>query len=132
MRWGFVIVFAVLAASCGGHSDEAARAAKEQAERVAQQAIQDAKAAQDRVDQLAREIKEQDQELADAEAAVRNAHTDEERKAAQRKLDTLRQKRIEIKNRSRPVRLAAEQSERAKGVHLRKECLENPLAKGCS
>jgi hypothetical protein len=132
MKWGFVIAFAVLAASCGGNSDEAQRAAKEQAERVAKQAVQEAQAAQDRVDQLAREIREQDQQLADAEAAVRNAQTDEERKAAQLKLDKLRQQRIEIEKRIHKEKLAADKSERAKGVHLSKECLENPLAKGCS
>jgi hypothetical protein len=119
MKWGAAIAFALLAASCGGNSDEAHRVAKEKAELVAKQAVQEAKEAQDRVDQLDRDIREQDQQLADAEAAVKNAQTDEERKAAQSKLDKLRQQRIELQKWIHKQKLAA-------------ECLENPLAKGCS
>jgi hypothetical protein len=37
-----------------------------------------------------------------------------------------------MKARAAAARAAAEKAERLKGVRVSKECMENPLAKGCS
>jgi len=87
---------------------------------------------QDRVNKLASDIKEQDDRLNSAEVALKTAQTDADRRAAQSNLDKLRQQKFEMEQRIQAAKNAAAKAERAKGVHLSKECLENPLAKGCS
>lgn len=113
-------------------SSAADRAAKEKAELVAKQAVEDAKAAQDRVDQLDRDMKEQNEQLAKADAAVKSAQNDADRKAAQSNLDKLKEQKKDMENRIAAAKAAAAKADRAKGLHLSKECLENPLAKGCN
>ena len=61
-----------------------------------------------------------------------SAQTDADRRAAQANLDKLRQQKFEMEKRIQEAKNAAAKAERVKGVHLSKECLDNPLAKGCS
>jgi hypothetical protein len=77
-------------------------------------------------------MKEQNERLAAADAAVKSAQTDADRKAAQANLDKLNQQKREMEQRIAAAKAAAEKAKRKEGVHLSKECLENPLAKGCS
>jgi hypothetical protein len=63
---------------------------------------------------------------------VKSAQTDADRKAAQSNLDKLRQQKFEMEQRIAAAKAAAEKAKRAQGLHLSKECLENPLAKGCN
>jgi hypothetical protein len=107
------------------------RAAAEQAQRDKVEAERVAKEAQDRVDQLSRDMKDQDDRLNAADQALKTAQTDADRRAAQANLDRLRQQKFEMEKRIQEARDRASKAERAKGVHLSKECLENPLAKGC-
>lgn len=86
---------------------------------------------QERVDELSRDMKEQEDQLNTAEQALRIAQTDSDRRAAQANLDRLRQQKLEMEKQLQVARNAAAKAERAKGLHISKECLENPLAKGC-
>lgn len=52
--------------------------------------------------------------------------------AAQKHLAELNREKAEMNARLAAAKQAAEKAERAKGVHISKECQENPLAKGCS
>jgi hypothetical protein len=90
-----------------------------------------AEQAQELVDRLSRDVKDHDDRIKSAEQALRSAQTDAERRVAQANLDQLRQQQIEMEKRIPEARNAAAAAERAKGVHISKECLDNPLAKGC-
>jgi hypothetical protein len=105
---------------------------RQRAEEIAQKAVQDAKEAQDRVATLDREFKELDKGLTDAQAAVNAAKTEADRVSAQNRLNELRTQKIEMERRIQKAKDDAATLERRKGVHLSKECLENPLAKGCT
>lgn len=105
--------------------EQKAQQEKAEFERVAQDASE-------KVNQLLHDIKEQDGRLGSAEQALRTAQTDADRRAAQANLDKLRQQKFEMEKRIQEAKNAASKAERARGVHLSKECLENPLAKGCS
>jgi hypothetical protein len=132
---GFALVAAVglifFALASIRDSREAARA-KEKAEQIAQQAVQESKEATERVEQLDRDMKLQNEQLAAADRAVKSAQTDADRKAALANLAKLSQQKFEMEQRIQAAKSAAAKAQRAKGVHLSKECLENPLAKGCS
>jgi hypothetical protein len=73
-----------------------------------------------------------DEKIRTADEAVKAGQTGADRKAAQANLDLLRRQKYEIEQRLQAARNAAAKAERDRGVHLSKECLENPLAKGCS
>jgi hypothetical protein len=131
---GFALVAAVgliFFAVWSLHKSNEAAEAKDKAEKIAQQAVLDAKVAQEQVEKLDRDMKDQNEQLARADAAVKSAQTDADRRAAQANLDKLRQQKFEMEKRIQAARSAAAKAERSKGVHLSKECLENPLAKGC-
>jgi colicin import membrane protein len=131
---GFALVAAValvIFAVQRKHESEQAAIAQRQAEDIAQKAVEDAKAAQDRVDQLDREFRDLDKRLGDAQSAFNTARTEADRNAAQAKLDELHRQKLEMEQRIQAAKDAAVKAERKKGVHLSKECLENPLAKGC-
>ena len=97
-----------------------------------QQAEKEKTEAQETLRQLSNDLKEQDKRLGDAEGALKTAQTDADRRAAQANLDKLRQQKYEMEKRLQAAQAAAAKAERAKGAHIPKECLENPLAKGCS
>jgi septal ring factor EnvC (AmiA/AmiB activator) len=63
---------------------------------------------------------------------VKSAQTDADRRRAQDNLDKLRQQKADMEARIQQAKVNAEKAQRAKGVHLSAECLNNPLAKGCS
>jgi colicin import membrane protein len=113
------------------HDSDEANARRAEAELIAQKAVQDAKDAQDQVDKLAHDMKEQDDRLAAADKAVKSAQTDADRHRAQENLDQLRQQKLDMEQRIQAAKDAAAKAERKKGIHLSKECIENPLAKGC-
>jgi uncharacterized protein HemX len=120
-------IFAVQRMIQASHDREAAA----QAQRDKEEAVRVAKEAQDRVDRLSKDMKDQDDRLNSADQALRTAQTDADRRAAQANLDRLRQQKFEMEKRIQEARNAAAKAERAKGVHISKECLDNPLAKGC-
>jgi hypothetical protein len=91
-----------------------------------------AREAKERVDRLDADMKEQNDRLAAADAAVKSARNEADLKAAQQNLEKLRQQKYEMEQRIQAARAAAAKVDRAKGVHISKECLDNPLAKGCS
>jgi DNA repair exonuclease SbcCD ATPase subunit len=90
-----------------------------------------AQQAQETVDQLSQDMRDQDARLSAAEEVVRTARADAERQSAQANLDRLRQHKLEMEKRIQEARNAAAKAERAKGMHISRECLDNPLAKGC-
>ena len=65
-------------------------------------------------------------------SAVAAATNQAERAAAQASLIALQRAQADIRARVVEAQAAAARAERAKGVHISKECLDNPLAKGCS
>ena len=64
-------------------------------------------------------------------AAVEAAQGDADRAAAKSKLASLQRAQAEMQERIRAAKAAADLAERRKGVKISKECLDNPLAKGC-
>ena len=120
-----VAVQRIRAADVANANAEADRKAALEAQAIA-------KEAQDRVDKLSRDMKEQDAQLDAAQQKLTTAQTDADRRAAQANLDRLRQQKIEMEKRIQEAKDKAAKAERARGVHLSKECLENPLAKGCA
>jgi uncharacterized protein YqfA (UPF0365 family) len=112
-------------------SDEA-NAAKERAEEVTRKAVQEAKDAQEKVEKLSNDLADLDKKVNSAVDAVMTAQNDADRNSARANLEKLRREKFEMEQRIQAARAAAAKAERAKGVHLSKECLENPLAKGCS
>ena len=125
------VVLVFFAVSAIQHKRDADRAADEA--RAAQvQAEKEKTEAQETLRKLADDLKEQDQRLSSAENALKTAQTKADRDAAQANLDKLRQQKYEMEKRQQAAQAAAAKAERAKGVHIPKECLENPLAKGCS
>jgi colicin import membrane protein len=131
---GFALVAAIglvfFAVQRKRESDAATITAKA-AEEERAKAVAIAKEAKDRVDQLDADMKAQNDRLAAADAALKTAVTDADRKEAQKNLNALRQQKFEMEQRIAAARSQAAKAERAKGVHISKECLDNPLAKGC-
>lgn len=127
------LMVALALCTSGGCSDRARseEAAKQaaHAEQAAKQAAQEAKEAQDRVEKLASDLADLDSRLKAAIDAVMAAQNDADRSAARASLEKLRREKLEMEQRVQAERAA---TERARGVHRSKECLENPLAKGCS
>jgi colicin import membrane protein len=123
-----LVIFVVRAI---GQKQEAEEVAV-QAKQIADKAVKDAQAAQDRVAQLDREFQDLNKGLNDAQSAVSAAKTVADRESAQNRLNELRNQKLEMERRIQKAKDDAATAERRKGVHLSKECLENPLAKGCS
>jgi len=84
--------------------------------------------------QLAKLVDEQralDQRVAKAVDAVVNAQNDRDRSAAKAQLTALQRDKATLDARVAEARAAAAKAARDKGKTVRKECLDNPLAKGC-
>jgi hypothetical protein len=114
MRWQWsVVVVGFLAACDAGVPDKPTDKAIARAEAAREQAA-DAKAT---ADATARELANVDAQIATAVDAVIAAQTDTERLAAKTKLQRLQRKKAELQGHV---------------VHVSQECLDNPLAKGCS
>lgn len=106
--------------------------AKAEAERIADEAAKAAKEAQAKVDKLQSDLIDLAKRVDQATDALAAAQNDADRQAARAKLDQLRKERAEMEQHIADAKAAAAKAERAKGVHVSKECLDNPLAKGCS
>ena len=63
--------------------------------------------------------------------AVANAQNDNDRASATAALQRLQREKAELEARIAEAKARAMRAERRKGVKLSKECLDNPLAKGC-
>jgi len=107
-----------------------ADAAKQKAEQVAAEAVKAAQDAQDKVEKLARDLEDLDKRVGSAVDNVVAAQNDADRLSAKAKLEELRREKADMETRIANAKAAAAKAERAKGVHLSKECLDNPLAKG--
>jgi colicin import membrane protein len=105
---------------------------KEEAQKIAEKAAADAKEAQERVAKLSNDLIDLGHRVDQATDALASAQNDADRQSARSKLDQLRKERAEMEQHIADAKAAAAKAERAKGVHVSKECLDNPLAKGCS
>ena len=79
-----------------------------------------------------RELDDLDTKVTAAVTAVADAQNDADRAGAKAKLIALQREQAEMKQRAAAAKAAAERAERQKGVKISKECMDNPLAKGCS
>jgi hypothetical protein len=66
-----------------------------------------------------------------AQRDLENAQVDADREAARRKLQQLQREKAEQNQRVAAAKDAAAKAERKQGVNISKECMENPLARGC-
>jgi hypothetical protein len=66
-----------------------------------------------------------------ARDVVGAAQNDADREAAKAKLQALRKQKSEAAQRIDGAKAAAAKAERVKGVKISKECMDNPLARGC-
>jgi hypothetical protein len=136
------LVCAVLAIGCGKKQDEQrkpepersamqAQEAKQQAEHAAGEAAEAAAASK----KLLEDLENRDIELAErigaAADALANAQNQADRDSAKAKLDALQQAQASLHAEVAAARTAAARAERLKGVKISRECLDNPLAKGC-
>ena len=106
--------------------DDRARARQE-----ADEAIKAAREAEQRIDQIARDLEALDQRVSDAVGQIANAQSDADRAAAKAQLEQLQREKAEMAMRVRAAKEAAEKAQRLKGNFDTTECLNNPLAKGC-
>lgn len=107
---------------------EAALVQAQTARAEALRAQAEARAAQERVDQLSRSPRELDARTAAAIEALASAQTEAERRAARIELDHAIQQKREIEQRMRTERPPIR---RTGAIRISKECLDNPLARGC-
>jgi hypothetical protein len=112
-------------------SDEA-EVAKVKAEQIAIQATKDAKEAQEAVDRLQKDAEAMSKKVDTAVDALASAQSQADRDSAKAKLDQLRREKYEMDQRIAEAKAKAARAERLKGVKISKECLDNPLAKGCN
>ncbi len=96
------------------------------------QARADAKAAGDKVEKLAKALEDQQAKLDAAVNMVVNATTQADRATAKAALAELQKEHAAALAEVAAAKRGAEQAERAKGVKISPECVQNPLAKGCS
>ena len=131
---GLAVVMAVVlvffAIQKMNQSDTDSKRAKD-AEIAAQQAINDAKAATEQLNKVTRDLDDLNTKTAAAQAAVNLAQNDADRANANAKLRQLQQEQADMRGRVEAAKQAAATAERRKGVHISKECIDNPLAKGC-
>jgi hypothetical protein len=116
--------------SAGERASEAHLRAN-QAELQAEQAMKDAKEAAEKVQKLAVDLDAMNEKVSSAVTAVVDAQNDADRAAAKVKLQALQKEKAELEQRIAEAKAASDRAERSKGVHVSKECLDNPLAKGC-
>jgi len=84
------------------------------------------------VEKFQRDLDEMDSKVTKAVADVAAAKDASDIKLAQNRLMELQREQAEMKQRVAAAKAAAEKAERNKGLHVSKECMDNPLAKGCS
>jgi hypothetical protein len=101
------------------------------AEAASRRASVDAKAAADQVKALQTEREALQNEIDAAVQAVANATNDAERSTATTALRAAQTKKADLEARLAAATAKATAAERAKGVHVSQECLDNPLAPNC-
>ena len=103
----------------------------EKAEREAAMARKEAQEAMERVDRLATDLEALDKRVTDAIDAVVAAQSDADRANAKAKLEKLRREKAEMEQRIKDAREHAGKATRRQGRQVSKQCMDNPLAKGC-
>jgi colicin import membrane protein len=138
--WMLVVTGLALVAAVGlvffavkkmGETSEA-QTQSEQDNKRAEEAVKASKEAQDKVAKLQSDLSDLAGRVDKATDALAAAQNDADRSAARSRLDQLRKERAEMEQHIADAKAAAAKAERARGVHVSKECLDNPLAKGCS
>jgi hypothetical protein len=122
-----LVVFAVIKMRQSAEDSEKAAIAQKDRD----EAVKAANEAQEKVNALAAAQEEMINQINSANAAVKSAQTNADRAAAESKLAKLQQAQAEMQERIKAAKDAAARAERLKGVKISKECLDNPLAKGC-
>ena len=106
--------------------------ARKRAEAESAQAIKDAQDAKAKLDAIIKQLDDLDKKVQAAVDRVVEAETDAERAAAKTELLKLQQEKADLVRSVAEARAAVESTGRRKGVTISKECMDNPLAKGCS
>jgi len=103
----------------------------EAAETDAQRDAREAAEAHARVEALSVELDAMEQKVSIAVDAVIAAQNDGDRAAAAERLKLLQREMAELKQRLADASSEAARHRRNRGDKINKECLDNPLAKGC-
>jgi hypothetical protein len=114
------------------HESQESDARRKKAEAEAAQAVHDANDAKEKLEKITKDLDDLNDKVSTAVNAVADAQNDADRASAKAKLVALQKEQFEMKQRAADAKAAAEKAERRKGVKVSKECLDNPLAKGCS
>src|SRR5262249_30235262 len=125
------VVLVFFAIKAMNKSDEDTKA-KEEAQKIAEQAVKDAKEAQEQAEKLQRDAEEMNKQTMAAVADVATKKEKADIEAAQARLAALQKAQAEMNARIAEAKAKADRAERLKGVKIKQECLDNPLAKGCS
>lgn len=101
------------------------------AELEADEARKAAQEAQDQVERLSKDLEALDAKVTAAIDSLMAAQNDADRAAAKAKLAELQREQAEMRARVEMTRDKAAKAQRTKGRTVSKECMDNPLAKGC-
>jgi hypothetical protein len=112
-------------------NDSKRRTVDSAAETEVVQAIQDAQAAREKLEIVMWRLDQIDMRIARATEAVTGADNDTGRAAAEARLRQLIEERDELLQRARVSRALADRGDRLKCVCVPRQCIDNPLAKGC-
>jgi TolA-binding protein len=133
-----LVCVVVIALGCGNKQEAPPKAEQEAAAEVANKGEQRIQIARKEADdaRIAVETLQADaealiQRVNAAIDAVANAQNDNDRASARAALLRLQREKAEIEARIAEAKAAAARAERLKGVKISKECLDNPLARGC-
>jgi chromosome segregation ATPase len=95
-------------------------------------ADREAREAKAQIERLQQDLAETDHEVAAAIDAVVAAQTQADRDSAMAKLDTVRREKAQLESTMAAKKAALDKAKRTQPRELSRECLDNPLAKGCS
>lgn len=129
-------VLVILIVACGTKAEPptAERGEPDAAEKArleAREAEQAAKEAIAKVDRLQKDADELDVKVSAAIDAVVASQTEADRANAQEKLTQLRKEKASLEHRLAEAQAKAARAKRMQGARVSRECLDNPLAKGC-
>ena len=108
-----------------------AEIAAAEARAAADTAAKVAASARERVTRLEQGAAEMTNRINEMIGAIDSAQSEAERTTARAKLAALQKENAQVQAQIEAARAEAAKAERQKGVNVSKECLENPLAKGC-
>ena len=108
-----------------------AELAAKRAEASAARAVAEAAAAQATLAKLQADLEALNAKVSAAVDALASAQNDNDRAVAKAKLEELQKTKAELDAKVAAANAAAARAQRLKGVTISKECLDNPLAKGC-